>query len=251
MPDWSAELELAVRAARTAGDLLRGPGGALRTADSAEGKDIKLQADREAEAAILRILGESAHPHLAEESGASDRLDARAPFWVVDPLDGTYNYKRRIDFCAVSIALVQGETPLLGVIYDFHRDRLYAGAEGIAPTVSGEPLAVSTVADRGQAVIATGFPVGRDFADGPVLDFVRRVQSFKKIRLLGTAALTLALVAEGKLDCYYEEGINLWDVAAGLALVRLAGGRLQLTPTDTPFRYDAYAGNAVLPPIGP
>jgi len=244
------ELELADRAAREAGTLLREQGATLRTADSMVGKDIKLQADREAEATILNILGESPYQHLAEESGASARLDTDEQYWVVDPLDGTFNYKRQLDLCCVSIALMQGETPLLGVIYDFHRDRIYRAAEGILPTVDSEPLQLSATPERGQAGIATGFPVGRDFGDDAMLAFVRRVQGFKKIRLLGTAALSLALVAEGKLDCYYEEGINLWDVAAGLALVRLAGGTLKITPTETAFRYNVYAGNAHLEPLG-
>lgn len=246
----TTELALAKQAAQEAGQLLREQGATLRTADSMEGKDIKLQADREAEAAILQRLSASEHQHLAEESGASAQLDTAKPYWVVDPLDGTFNYKRHLDLCCVSIALMQQEEPLLGVVYDFHRDRLYAAAEGVSPTVEDQPLAVSPTQEQGQAGIATGFPVGRDFGDQSVLEFVARVQSFKKIRLLGTAALSLALVAEGKLDCYYEEGINLWDVAAGLALVKQAGGKISVQPTETPFRYHVYAGNAHLPILG-
>jgi myo-inositol-1(or 4)-monophosphatase len=92
------------------------------------------------------------------------------------------------------------------------------------------PIGVSTVADRSQAVLATGFPSGRDYGTDALTTFTQRVQAFKKIRMIGSAVLSLAMVAEGTFDAYFEEGIMLWDVAAGLALVAAAGGRIDVRP---------------------
>jgi myo-inositol-1(or 4)-monophosphatase len=228
---WTAERELAESAARAAGDCLRNLAQRPREVLSAENKDIKLAADREAEALIVAALQrDSPHPILGEESGEHGRL-RDGPFWVVDPLDGTLNFSRGLPFCCVSLALVECERPLVGVVYDFHRDELYSASAGEPARLNGVPIAVSGRADSAQAILATGFPSHRDFGDAALLDFVRQVQRFKKVRLLGSAALSLAAVACGRVDAYAEDDIMLWDVAAGLALVEAAGGHISLEPS--------------------
>lgn len=224
-------LAVAEQSALAAGAYLRHLPPDRRFVDSAVGKDIKLRADREAEAIIIKSLTAVAdYPLLSEECGVSGQIDSEEPCWVIDPLDGTMNYARGLELACVSIALWQSNAPLIGVVYDFNHDELFSGLVGVGAWRNGQAIAVSGIHQRAQAVLATGFPVGRDYADDALRLFISQVQAFKKVRMLGTAALSLAYVACGRVDAYWEEGIKLWDVGAGLALVRAAGGWITCTP---------------------
>jgi myo-inositol-1(or 4)-monophosphatase len=161
---------------------------------------------------------------LTEEAGAVGATDPQDYQWIVDPLDGTVNYRYGIPFSCVSIALWKGREPRCGVVYDFWRDELFRASAGSSAFVNEQELHVTTTARREDAVIATGFPVNRNFKNNSLRQFLATVQQFKKVRLLGSAALSLAYVASGRTDAYYEEDIMLWDVAAGVALVKAAGG---------------------------
>ncbi len=195
------------------------------------GRDIKLQADQDAEAIILKALSASGYPVLAEESGEHGLVDGDTPYWIVDPLDGTMNFNRGFPECCVSIALFRGEDPLLGVIYDFNRDECFRGIVGEGAWLNDTPMTVSGIAERNQAVLCTGFPTHRSFDEDSIEEFVRSAQDFKKVRMLGSAALMVAYVACGRADAYLEESIMLWDVAAGLALVQAAGGYIDVQPS--------------------
>ncbi|MFP6582942.1 MAG: inositol monophosphatase family protein [Candidatus Hydrogenedentota bacterium] len=230
---WDAELDRAVNAAKAAGQLLLDAMSGARAVLSAKGKDIKLQADQDAENVILDALSSSDYPVLAEESGEHGDTQSGGPMWIVDPLDGTMNFKRGIPICCVSIGLMQGDEPILGVIYDFNRDDLYTGIMWQGAFLNGKEMSVSDVETRCDAVISTGFPVSRDYSSDAVLDFVRYVQSYKKVRFLGSAAMSLAWVASGCVDACVEEDVMLWDVAAGAAIVQAAGGYVELLPSDS------------------
>lgn len=225
-----ADLLLAREAARRGGALLRQWRTGELVVDSDAGRDIKLRADREAEAVILETLAAAGYPTLAEESGETGEA-SQGPRWIVDPLDGTLNYKRGIDLCCVSIALWEDDRPLLGVVYDFHREELFSGLVGQGAWRNEVAIRVSEVGESARAVLGTGFPVSRDFASPALARFIGRVRAFKKLRLLGSAALSLAWVACGRIDAYCEEDIMLWDVAAGIALVAAAGGWVDAAPT--------------------
>ncbi|MGD2132468.1 MAG: inositol monophosphatase [Maricaulaceae bacterium] len=224
-------LILAEDAARRAGAMLRERFAAASTL-SAEGRDIKLFEDSASQDLIVERLAGSGLPVLAEEQGARapEVLDAPAAF-VVDPLDGSFNFSRGLDYCAVAIALLRGGAPSAGVIYDFLRDRLYAGAHDVSARCNGAPMRVSQVRERGQAVLATGFPVNRDYSEAALKSFAEQMSAYKKIRMIGSAASSLALVAAGIVDVYHEENIMLWDVAAGLAIVEAAGGAVKTEPS--------------------
>jgi myo-inositol-1(or 4)-monophosphatase len=185
-----------------------------------------------AEDVILELLSPAGMPVLCEESGLVGDAEDTGPRWIVDPLDGTANYQRRIPLSCVSIGLFDGETPILGVIYDFHRDELFEGVVGDGAWLNGEVIQVSDRIEPGMAVLATGFPVATSFDDAALLDRIRQFQAFKKIRLIGSAALSCAWVAAGRVDAYHERDIQLWDIAAGVALVRAAGGHVAMEPTD-------------------
>jgi len=231
-----SDLDLAIRAAKAAGDALAARNGDFVGVNSADGRDIKLKADEAAEALILGILKEgSDYPVLAEEGGWDG--DPAETFWVVDPLDGSSNYNRRIPLCAVSIALVTGRTPVLGVIHDFNMGETYAGGKGLGATLNGAPMQVSDVARTQDATLMTGFPVRRDFSPEALAETATDYARWKKVRMVGTAAIAAAYVAAGRADRYAEDSSMLWDIAAGCALVEAAGGRVVLSdgPIDGPL----------------
>ena len=229
--DYEPDLAMAVKAAEAAGTLLREAMDQPKAVLSETGRDIKLQADRDAEALILEALSASGHAVLAEESGEHGSVDSGEAYWVVDPLDGTMNFSRNIPFCCVSIALCVNETPVLGVIHDFNHDDTFRGIVGVGAWNHDTPLHVSSVRDVDKAVLATGFPVNRSFDDDALRRFLDQSQQFKKVRMIGSAAMSLALVASGRAEVYTEEDIMLWDVAAGIALVRAAGGMADVQPS--------------------
>lgn len=243
-----AELELACRAAKAAGEILRSEFALGSRVTLETSKDIKLAADVLAENASLACLrNESSHPILSEEAGEDAGFEGAGLRWIVDPLDGTFNFSRRIPLCCVSVGLWNGSQPVLGVIYDFSADVIYRGIVGVGAWRNDEPMSVSAVSAANKAAIATGFPAGGDFGRDSIMGFVRQVQHYKKVRMIGSAALALAFVAAGHVDAYQEDEINLWDIAAGLALVSAAGGRFAMRPGTGRWRFEVFATNASLP----
>ena len=217
------ELGLAAAAAALGGDLLARDFGRARLA-SATLRDVKLDQDLQSQALIVRHLTlHSPYPVLTEESGwLGATPDADAPYWVVDPLDGSFNYLYGIPLCCVAVALCRGMTPLAGCVLDFLRGESLTGGPGLPLRRNGQVLEARPA---GSGILATGVPSGGD-PRGTALGAA--LQHWRKLRLLGSAALSLAWVARGRMDAYHEDGIRWWDVAAGLALVGAAGGSFQL-----------------------
>ncbi|MDR2627709.1 MAG: hypothetical protein LBC40_06720 [Dysgonamonadaceae bacterium] len=226
-----AELGLAKEAARTAGEFLQYV--ADGTVESSLGRDIKLREDREAERIILDLLrARSDYPILAEESGIStpERDGLR---WIVDPLDGSYNYYRGMrDWCAVSIALWDGEQPILGVVNKFHTDELYEGLIGYGAFLNGRSIAPSSATELSQAVCATGLSIKGGFDARRLEEYIQLFQVFKKVRMLGSASIMSVYVGAGKVDVYQEKDILLWDIAAGTAISLAAGVEAEIVIKD-------------------
>ena len=228
---WRRELALAASAAREAGDHLTSLSGGTLAVAQETSRDIKLAADRESETLIVEHLRESGYAILAEEGGELGDVSGDKPVWVVDPLDGTMNFSRGIPLCCVSIALLSGGEPVLGVVHDFNRGETFTGlAEGGA-WMNGAPVSVSRVEAADQAILATGLPALRDYSAEALAPLAKQFRRFRKVRMLGSAALMLAYLAAGRVDAYQEDDIQLWDVAAGLALVKGAGGFVSATPS--------------------
>jgi myo-inositol-1(or 4)-monophosphatase len=226
---------LAGQAARATRDVLR-KGRENRCAPRSQiGRDIKLAEDTASEAEIGSVLSrESKFPILSEEGGwLTHEQSAGAPHWVIDPLDGSFNYFRGVPLYGVSIALCVDRTPLLGAIFDPERDELFLGNREIGLHINGQPVQPRT--ERRQ-ILATGFPAHAD-VNTTSARVTELAQNWKKIRMIGSAALSLAWVAAGRFDGYSENGIMWWDVAAGLSLVSSAGLR--------EIRCEACAGHAV------
>ena len=209
------------------------------------GKDIKTLADVAAQECILAVLAPTGIPVLAEE-GEHHVADLDGHVWLVDPLDGTLNFSRGFPVAVVSVALWEGGTPLLGIVHDIFSGQVYSAMMGHGAWFDDREMHVSAVAEEGQAILATGFPSGRSYDTDSLMQFVQSVQNYKKIRMLGSAAMMLAQVAAGRFDVYEEEDIYLWDVAAGLALVKAAGGTFSMTPGSGPYKYHVRASNGHL-----
>jgi len=219
-----AYLELASQVARSAAAALCPGQDARVVADAC--RDVKIEADLKLHRLIAeRLAGETPYPVLSEEG---DGLQASGSVpghrWIIDPLDGSLNFSRGIPLSCISIALWRGIEPLLGVIYDLNRVELFSGLAAGGAWLNGQPVRVSDVETKGQAILVTGFPTGGDFSGTALSEIVREIQAYKKVRLLGSAALSLAYVACGRADAYQENDIAIWDVAAGLAIVKGAGG---------------------------
>ncbi len=221
------ELLLAKEVARKAGDYLRTSDPVFSSILTDTRRDLKLAADMKSEEVILRMLrARSDYPILSEECGFDGRDDSGkdSRMWIVDPLDGTVNYSRNIPLCCVSIGLWENNKPILGAVYDLNTGDMYTGLVGAGAWCNEKDMHVSAINKRNNAILATGFPVNRDFVFDPLTRFVEAVANFKKIRLFGSAALSLAYLARSRVDVYMEEEIMLWDVAAGIAIVEAAGG---------------------------
>ena len=221
-------LSIAKKAATTAGKYLQKVKGSKLKIIAEPDRDIKLQADIESEQIIIDILRDKSNfPILTEEQGSIEIenvvVDGKYK-WIVDPLDGSMNFSRGIDVCCVSIALWQDSNPVLGVVYDFNRNEMFSGLVNGGARLNGNPIYTEEVTEKSNAVLATGFPVSMDFSEEALSSFARDISKYKKIRMIGSAALSLAYVACGRFDIYYETNIKIWDVAAGLALVKAAGG---------------------------
>jgi myo-inositol-1(or 4)-monophosphatase len=220
---------------------------------SDSGKDIKTEADKAAEATVLKSIESTGYAILSEESGLSNTdkkfstiCESSLPIWIIDPLDGTYNFTRGFPMCCVSIALWQGLNPALGVIYDFVSNTIYSGSVDNGASCNGKAIQVSRIQTHDQAALATGFPSSRDYSDVALKASIRSIQRFKKVRMIGSAALSLGLVSSGNVDAYMEDDIWLWDVAAGLALVKSAGGTYTISEIKDSFQLDVIATNGFL-----
>lgn len=237
MNDLKNWLAVAEDVSQQAGEYLHQGLARSRQINFQDDSDVKLQADLDSEHLIRKILGErTGLPVIGEEEGGdSTLLTGNNYFWMVDPLDGTYNYLRNQPQTCVSIGLMQGSQFVGGVVYDFNRNELYSGSLQKHLSINNEIINPKWADSLGQACLMTGFPARMDCSPELLKLFVAQVHSFKKVRMIGSAAIALATVAAGRADAYYEDAICLWDIAAGAALVTSAGGYIKLKPTNNPF----------------
>jgi myo-inositol-1(or 4)-monophosphatase len=211
---------LAEQAARKAGALLRTRPARI---DRKGAVDLVTEVDLASEQCIRAVLGAGAPgmPIQGEEGGGA----TTGTRWAVDPIDGTTNFVHGYPVYCVSIALIEGDTPVVGVIYDPVRDRLFRASRGAGATVDGAPLRVSAVTDLDAALAATGFPYDRrEKADFYLKHVARVLRGAQGIRRSGSAAMDLATQAEGCTDFFWEFALKPWDTSAGVVLVREAGG---------------------------
>ena len=218
------EKEIAIKAAKLAGKLLKEDKNILNLEIGSNPRDTKLKADIKSEKLILDILNsESSYPVLAEETGKTSD-DLGDIFWVVDPLDGTANYNRNIPICCVSIGLVKNMKPLIGVIFDFNNDDIFVGdnVNNLA-RLNNKDIKVSDIQKKTDGILITGLPFNTDYSESALKKLISDMQIWKKVRMIGSAAMASCYVASGKAELYQEKGIYLWDIIAGAAIVESAG----------------------------
>lgn len=220
-------LNIAIRAARSAGDLIIRRLNKLPQLhiESKAPNDYVSEVDRQAESLIIDELIKAYPNHgvIAEESGIIEGSDEFK--WIIDPLDGTTNYLHGFPQYAVSIACQKGNRLEHGVIYDPFKQELFAASRGSGATLNNRKIRVANGRSTEAALLATGFP----FRHKEQLDsFLQQIKMFFEtagdVRRAGAAALDLAYVAAGRLDGYWENNLQSWDIAAGALIVREAGG---------------------------
>lgn len=211
------------------------------------GRETKIAGDRILEAEILKKLTPTGISILTEESGYIDQKNKDGLLWIVDPLDGSVNFSRGTGPCAVSIALWKNMAPYFGVIYSLHDKCLAWGGAEFGAWQDSYSISVNSKTRKGDAILCTGVPARFDLTNGAMVKkFTETIFSFAKVRMIGSAAASLLLVAKGAADAYCEEDIMLWDVAAGLAIVEGAGGKTCCDVREGTYQYSIKAANRIL-----
>lgn len=219
-------LNIAIRAARNAGDLIQRSSENVNqlTINKKQGNDFVSEVDRMAEQEIIKVIKQAYPEHSirAEESGDHKGNDYT---WIIDPLDGTTNYLHGYPQYAVSIALKHKNKIEVGVIYDPLRDELFCAENGAGATLNNRRIRVSKQTDLSSALIGTGFPFKYPQHLNAYLSMFKTLTpTTAGIRRAGSAALDLAYLAAGRLDGFWEIGLKEWDMAAGILIVQEAGG---------------------------
>jgi myo-inositol-1(or 4)-monophosphatase len=246
-------LDTAIRAAKTAGQLLqeRQAGCTVREKGPL---DLVTDVDIVAQQCIRKVIQEDFPDHgfLGEESSVTEHQQGKQevrPQWIVDPIDGTVNYIHGLPFYAISIALAVGREIQVGVIYDPSHDELYQAMRGNPAHCNGCPLSTSNTASLSAALLAFGFSTKSE-EQQQLLDTWRHFSlRTHGLRRTGSAALNLAYLTSGRVDAFYARGVHSWDVAAGILLVECAGGKVtdgQGKPFDMHQQREILASNGQL-----
>ena len=225
-----ATLNIAINAARKAGKIIS------RNMEHIDSLNVQAkqknefvsEVDHLAEQEIINIIRRAYPNHgiLAEESGQNDSSHGGDDYqWIIDPLDGTTNFIRSFPHYSVSIALRQQQRLEIAVIYDPFKDELYCAGRGNGATLNDRKIRVSTITSYEGSLLGTGFPFRENQNIDRYLAGLRELMLHTAgIRRAGSAALDLAYVAAGRLDGFWEFGLNTWDIAAGCLLIQEAGG---------------------------
>ncbi len=224
-------LDAAIDAARAAGALVRENFGRPLTVNAEEAHDIKLELDVRSQELITKLLLEKfpGHAILGEEGNEENTTTDFE--WVIDPIDGTVNYFYSIPHFCISIALREKGEIIVGVIYDPIREELWHAERGGQAYLNDKPITVSQSTDISRSIVSVGMSktmAELEIGFSILKDLMMRA---RKCRLMGSAALDLAYVASGRLDAYIERSVNWWDIAAGVLLVKCAGGELAISPS--------------------
>ena len=239
------------RAVREVGDWIRGERREF-AANRVETKSLNSlvsYVDQQAEQMLIQRLTEAVPGSgvLGEEGGES-WVEGGAN-WIIDPLDGTTNFLHGLPCFCISIALYENDIPVLGVVHELNLDECFYAWKNGGTYLNGRRIAVSQTNSVADSLFATGFPYHNYDRMQPymaVFDFLMR--NSHGIRRLGSAAADLAYVAAGRFEAFYEYGLNPWDVAAGVVLVREAGGKVTdfSGGIDATFGKEIIAGNAAM-----
>lgn len=190
--------------------------------------DVVTEADLASEAVIIKEISEAFPDHtvLSEEAGLLKKGSSEYA-WVIDPLDGTTNYTHQYPIVSVSIALLYRDKPVVGVVYNPILEEMFVASLGNGSWLNKNRISVSKITVLEKSLLATGFAYDRkDFSENNYAEFCHITHLSQGVRRGGSAAIDLAYVAAGRLDGYWERGLNPWDIAAGVLLIEEAGGKV-------------------------
>ncbi len=219
-----ALLTIATRAARKAGDFVMREANHISSIESKSQHDYVTNVDRAAEQLIIETISNSypEHSFLGEESGQSGESEFQ---WVIDPIDGTSNFIRKIPHWAISIACKHKGRTQVGVVYDPSKEELFSAVRGRGAQLDNKKMRVSNTKGLEHSLLATGFPFRNEQRLDEYLEvFAKLFPHCSDMRRAGSAALDLAYVAAGRFDGFWEFGLSPWDTAAGVLLVEESGG---------------------------
>lgn len=230
-------LNFAIETARLAGSLLLEKFGRKLNVSMKGDINLVTEADLASEKLIIERIKSHYPQHsiLAEESGEAVIIGGGNKWkWIIDPLDGTTNFAHGYPCFCVTLALEHDGKIMIGVTYDPTRNEIFSAEKGQGASLNNKPIRVSATEKLADSLIVTGFPYDFKLRE----DFARHLTSFllqsRGVRRDGSAAIDMAYVACGRFDGFWEEGLNPWDVAAGLLLIEEAGGRVSYYD-DSPF----------------
>ena len=230
MSSFEQYLAVGERAARAGGQLLLKLRGRVSPREKGP-RDLVTDADLASQSAIEELIRGSVPDHrfVGEETGFATPLprgstNASEYRWIVDPLDGTANYVHGFQAYCVSVALERAGEPVVGVVYDPVRDECFAASAGGGTYLNGERVYVSGCRRLREALVGASFSANVPRDSEEISRFVEVLVASQSIRRLGSTALMMSYVAAGRLDAYWSTGAKVWDVAAGVVLVREAGG---------------------------
>jgi myo-inositol-1(or 4)-monophosphatase len=222
-------LDVATESVLAAGAILKERWGKLNhIQEKGRPGDLVTEADKLAEAAVLEVLQRHLPEHqiLAEESGILGNLNSQY-LWAIDPLDGTTNYAHGLPMAATSVGLIIDGVPSVGAVYNPFTDELFRAAKGLGATCNRSPIQVSQTTELSKSLLITGFAYDRrETTDNNYAEFCHLTHLSQGVRRLGCASMDLAGVACGRLDGYWERGIQPWDMAAGIVILEEAGGKV-------------------------
>jgi len=232
--------QTAIDAAAEGARILRSHFGNISRIRKKAAAEIVTEADTESEKKIISVIQAQFPDHavLSEECGL---IPGAAGYkWIIDPLDGTVNFSRRIPFFAISIALTSGVGTLLGIILNPENDELFTAVRGQGAQLNGKTIQVSTTPRIADSLLVTGFPYdAAELFEPLIFRYGNCMKAARGIRRLGAAALDLCYVACGRFDGYWEQNLKPWDSAAGALMVSEAGGRVT-TFSNRPYTVDLF-----------
>ncbi len=226
---WEKETRACLAAAEIGASVLQGWIGRVRPSEKGT-RDFVTEADLASQQAIFDSLAEQfpSHQLIGEEGSSTGDLTSldSGPCWLVDPLDGTTNYLHQFPSYCVSIALVVGGRPVVGVVRDPMLGQTYHASDGGGAFRNGQPIRCSRCESLPQALVAGSLPPDLPHPSRNLGEFVQILRTARSMRRLGSCALNLCYVADGRLDAYWADTVRAWDVAAGAVIAQEAGAFL-------------------------
>lgn len=210
-------------------------------------REMKSDADRFLDKELIKRLSPLGISILSEEGGEINSKSKSSFRFIIDPLDGTVNYVRGLSQSSISIALYDDKKPVFGVLAIYPSEEIVWGGKIFGAFLGEEPINVSDTEGISNAILCTGFPSHFDVSDQKALSkYFDLIGNFGKIRMLGSASISLFNVARGAADCYYEQEIMIWDVAAGIAILEGAGGEVSISPGRFDNSLNVVASNGTI-----